>query len=1361
MAILDDIRNSLSKSKNIFSNITTRLTASANALGDRNVQNYLADNLRINPIQNVKDFVNEKRNLYTEVDTLSDEASKIKSKPVKIVANLGLGQTRTGAMALTGTRDFLKGSEEVGRGKILEGGVKQGFGGLQLAGSAFRTTAFGQGTTLAENIFFETMKNIREKKPVTDLDFRGSAKDLFISDALGIREKHPYAGLALDLITNLALGKGEDRLATALRRGDIKVVFDTAAATKSAKEFSDSFKTGLNKVLKDQSGKLDLNAKIGGEQQGMTPERVLDLQNEYAKGYAENKVNRDIQGANLQDLRTYEKALNVSDLNIVNQLSAKYPSDSRFQIHKTLSSDTSGIHDVQLRSPEVANELSQTAQQDYNVYKRAVMEKDIKTIQDLASKYPNDLRFQLHKSFGGLGAEPETPKPDIEGLREQLASLDSRIADAGGQTKSDLLAERRDVSALLDQMGPGVTKTPILDETAETRLEAPKGVLDQFQDILKSERGSINFGADVGTENVKGSNLDDLISEARKYKSAENLSDELKPLQTDGRFNFVHNNVSSLKVNPPTKTLDEFGQRMEPAGKYMNLLTDRGVEISSRAGIPNMEYGKVDFVNPVIIDKTNLTSAQWKKVLSERYGGLTGEGLSRAMIKDGYDGIITVERASNGKVVPSETIHFDRLLTKSQLTDIRNKANTPSNVSGGAKTDIGDGRQRSFLKTVAESANTTSPVRKAVRNIDPQTYDVLPNAVATKSAQDLINRSTEEARNLVFSDAPESAEKSATAIELARKYEREGDTERAVEVIGEYDRQLREAGRFIQAASLWNNLSPETLVRQGNKISKKYAGHELDKQVQAEVLRKMQDIKTMPIGPDKDAKTLEVLNYIASKIPTTKSEMFDAYRYQNMLSGPKTHERNTYQNLFNTLITRPYDLAIESGYDIVRHPFNPLAREAHFSEVPQYYKSVFTSLPNAIHAFKAAFSQAPDPTKFDLNRGDTVIEGLRARNAPKPLTAVPRFMEAQDKFFSALIATGEKNRLLSQGVEEGKANKAAKNLAEKYLLRSKLGKADNDPALVQALDSLGSFALQGRKLPVVGKAFGWVVPFITTPINAGKAMIERSPLGFIGSKTDASTAKAIGGTMVSAMGAILAMQDKTTWDAPTDPKAKELFYASGKKPFSVLIEGTWVPMWYFGPFSLALAIPAAVKNRYADSSTAPTDSEMKKLLSVANSVSRFISSQSALSNVGSFFRTLDGDEDYSVEGILANTSSQVIPLGGLQRYISQIVDPIFRKGSDFEATYRKIIPGMSKELEPYTLPDGTPSTRSPLNYFLPYDLGFENDKYSKDFDERTKKLQDNSIKREEKKSTEKKNGPKPVKPKSTSTKTVKKTKRII
>ena len=84
-----------------------------------------------------------------------------------------------------------------------------------------------------------------------------------------------------------------------------------------------------------------------------------------------------------------------------------------------------------------------------------------------------------------------------------------------------------------------------------------------------------------------------------------------------------------------------YGQNLEPTGEYMNM-DELYSERPDKYMLPNYEYGFITFNKPLILDFIDTTDKGWKKNLSDMYNGLTGKRLSKAIMKDGYDGIITV-----------------------------------------------------------------------------------------------------------------------------------------------------------------------------------------------------------------------------------------------------------------------------------------------------------------------------------------------------------------------------------------------------------------------------------------------------------------------------------------------------------------------------------------------------------------------------------------------------------------------------------------------------------------------------------------------------------------------------------------------
>lgn len=429
-------------------------------------------------------------------------------------------------------------------------------------------------------------------------------------------------------------------------------------------------------------------------------------------------------------------------------------------------------------------------------------------------------------------------------------------------------------------------------------------------------------------------------------------------------------------------------------------------------------------------------------------------------------------------------------------------------------------------------------------------------------------------------------------------------------------------------------------------------------------------------------------------IKPSVSTILDEYRYNNMLSNPRTHIRNAFSNLVQTFITRPATILAQGD----------------IKGTAQYYTGAIKNFPTAVDEFVKSFTG-----KGALGKPD--IEYIPSLKLPRFMTIPTRAMEAADKFFSALIKGGESAR--------GTTPEKAGQIAEYSLFRQGL-KPEGQGKLLNAIDDMTAWTYKAPKI------VRWFVPFIRTPMNFAKQWIEYSPAGLAtlpGSNNQKEQlAKTMVGSVATAVGAHFALSGNTTWDAPTDPKQKELFYASGKKPFSVRIGDKWVSMMYAGPFAAALALPAAMKYYQDENRTALTDNQLEKATKSVMSMAKFLSGQTFLQGINNFVKFFSGDVDYSIAGNLAFTAGQLIPMEGLVRYISTIVDPIYRKGTGFGESLQKNIPFLSKGLPSYNTPEGLPSTREPQNYLTPYDITTNKSQYDPLLQERQNKLQDNAVK---------------------------------
>lgn len=118
-------------------------------------------------------------------------------------------------------------------------------------------------------------------------------------------------------------------------------------------------------------------------------------------------------------------------------------------------------------------------------------------------------------------------------------------------------------------------------------------------------------------------------------------------------FPYLHNRDSATKMFGIPDKDSPFGRGYEPSAKYVTY------HDGDKPSYGNFEAGEITFNNPLVIDNDNLN---WKQALSESYGGKTGKVLSKAIIKDGFDGIVTVDGKSISEIVDLTTFDEGKAL---------------------------------------------------------------------------------------------------------------------------------------------------------------------------------------------------------------------------------------------------------------------------------------------------------------------------------------------------------------------------------------------------------------------------------------------------------------------------------------------------------------------------------------------------------------------------------------------------------------------------------------------------------------------------------------------------------------------------
>lgn len=485
----------------------------------------------------------------------------------------------------------------------------------------------------------------------------------------------------------------------------------------------------------------------------------------------------------------------------------------------------------------------------------------------------------------------------------------------------------------------------------------------------------------------------------------------------------------------------------------------------------------------------------------------------------------------------------------------------------------------------------------------------------------------------------------------------------------------------------------------------------------------------------------EVQKFFREFVKPSWKKIAEEYRYINLLSSPKTHITNMFSNALQAGVTRPATKLVSGMIDPVAQALSGGEREYYIMEVPVYYRGMLANMPKAFEAFRNVMS------------GKTAIQNLDMRTLASgtgltKYNVVSKALSGMDEFFQTIIKGGEteafKYKFAKNGqkVSDADIETLAKQEALYSVFRQPLDPSNKSgQGNVLSWVDKGTEAILGlRKVP----GMGWFIPFVQTPMNIFKQGIEYSPLGVTTLKGNTrqteQIAKSVVGSSVFMMAGFMAAQGRLTWDTPKDPEAKKAFYAAGYQPYSVKIGDKWVSYSRLGPLAYPLALAAGVKYAYKDDPNAAANGQIDKITNALTGIVGFFGDQTYVQGLGNLVKVAQGEEGYSKStATVGNIVGQYVPAASLLRWVTSVVDPVYRKSDGVVDQIKKGIPGLSTQVGFYEDPYGEPSKRQyPAgNAFSPFNVTKENPEFKDLYDTRKEELQTNAQIRFEEKRLEK------------------------
>jgi len=221
------------------------------------------------------------------------------------------------------------------------------------------------------------------------------------------------------------------------------------------------------------------------------------------------------------------------------------------------------------------------------------------------------------------------------------------------------------------------------------------------------------------------------------------------------------------------------------------------------------------------------------------------------------------------------------------------KPSSPNISSGNPLIDAITGtKERKFVTTVKDSVKTAPEVKNMVQGqYIPDTNDAL-----SRSARRQIKTDIDAAREKALTGLDD--ESIAIASELIQHYSNLKDFDTATYIANTTAENLTAHGKAVQAASLYDKLSPEGIQRYAATQLKKVK-QELKPEDAKRLYNMAKKVQAMPPGEGKAMAQQKLMSEIQDLIPTPLIEKLITVWKAGLLTGLKTTGRNIAGNTIN------------------------------------------------------------------------------------------------------------------------------------------------------------------------------------------------------------------------------------------------------------------------------------------------------------------------------------------------------------------------------------------------------------------------------------------------------------------------------
>lgn len=466
-------------------------------------------------------------------------------------------------------------------------------------------------------------------------------------------------------------------------------------------------------------------------------------------------------------------------------------------------------------------------------------------------------------------------------------------------------------------------------------------------------------------------------------------------------------------------------------------------------------------------------------------------------------------------------------------------------------------------------------------------------------------------------------------------------------------------------------------------------------------IQRLNDIWTRDV-PDA-AKKADTFRFLRSMGETTNFRRVNEVWVNSILSGLRTQEINFISNTVFGL-AQPGVRLLAAGVEAATTlGGRTRPRQIFFSEAGSYALGMARGLPaglrKALHILRAGYDLD------DVTRWVEIGKFGRAQAIGGPVGAVinlpVRLLAASDAVFRVMglqaelyaqatrvaAREGLSGAAFSRRVAELVAN-PTDDMLEAATKQSKYVTFQSEP------DRVTRLLLQARReVP----ALGFVVPFVSTPVNLAKRGFEFSPAGFViaakataGAARSTAIARAMVGSAVMSAFAFKFLSGELTGAPPKGQAQRDEWYRSGKQPYSVRIGDAWVEFSRLEPFLTPVRWMASAWDVFRESGEVDEDTAMRAISAFMSAVK----DQTYLEGVANLLDAIEDPARFG-ETFLSRVASGFVPFSAALRSAAQATDPFVRQPEGIGERVAAGLPGLSQAVRPRLDAFGRPIERIP------------------------------------------------------------------